>query len=115
MDMQRVDIDRSEPGFAIVELRGEHESYTAEKLRGRLRDLLDEDLGVVCDLSRATFVDSTIVSVLLEQRREAARRGQKFAIVLDDQTGPAVRRLFEIARLDVVLPVVESRSEAVTR
>ena len=112
METRAIDVDRSEPGFAIVVLRGEHETYTADKLRRTLNGLLDEGLDVVCDLSEATFVDSSVVGVLLEERHEAMASGRKFAVVLDDNTGPAVRRLFELTRLDSVLPIVKSRSSA---
>ena len=114
MAKRNVVIDRSEPGVAIVALTGEHETFTAEKLRRELRTLVDEERSVVVDLSAATFLDSAVVGVILEARGRAQERGLKFALVMDDNTGPAVQRLFELTGLGTVLPIVGSRAAALS-
>ena len=112
MSARNVVIDRSEPGVAIVGLSGEHETYTAEKLRRVLHGLLDDDRGIVVDLTEATFLDSAVVGVILETRTQAVGRGLKFAVVMDDNTGPAVHRLFDLTGLNTVLPIAKSRAAA---
>jgi anti-sigma B factor antagonist len=109
---RNVVIDRSEPGVAIVALTGEHETFTAEKLRHELHALIGEGRAVVVDLSAATFLDSAVVGVILESRGQAQDRGLKFALVMDDNTGPAVQRLFELTGLGSFLPIVSSRDAA---
>jgi anti-sigma B factor antagonist len=109
---RNVVIDRSEPGVAIVALTGEHETFTAEKLRRDLRALLDEERAVVVDLSATTFLDSAVVGVILEARSHAQECGVKFALVMDDNTGPAVQRLFELTGLGDYLPIARSRDAA---
>src|SRR5918911_4793605 len=99
MSRRNVNIDRSEPGVAIVALTGEHETYTAERLRHDLRALLEDGCGVVLDLTQATFLDSAVVAAILEARALAAEHGVKFALVMDEHTGPAVQRLFELTGL----------------
>jgi anti-anti-sigma factor len=105
-------VDTSEPGVVIVALAGEHELYGALKLRRRLDALIDEGLTLVVDLTHATFLDSSIVSVLLEARDRARRGGTKYAIVLDESTGDSVRRMFEITGLHRYLPVAPSLEAA---
>jgi len=108
-----IEIDRSEDGTVIVVLRGEHESFTAPKLEQELDAVIADGLSVVVDLSEATFLDSSVVSVLLRAREELQERGQKLFLVLDDTTGWAVRRLLEVTGLANVFAVAPSRDVAV--
>ena len=110
--MGTVVIDTSEPGVAIVTLEGEHELYTATKLQRRLHALVGEGVGIVVDLSRATFLDSSIVSVLLQTRDDARAAGTPFSIVIDDTTGESVRRMLDVTGLHSILPIVDSRAAA---
>jgi anti-anti-sigma factor len=112
MSARNLGIDRSEPGVAVVALLGEHETYTADKLRQVFETLLGEERDIVVDLTQATFLDSSVVGLILEARAAATERGLKFALVMDDHTGPAVHRLFELTGLRSVLPVAESRDAA---
>lgn len=113
--MGRIRVDTSEPDVAIVILEGEHELFNATKLQRRLESLIDEDIAVVIDLTSATFLDSSIVSVLLRARDRARRSGSRYAVVMDDSTGDSVRRMFEITGLSRFLPIVGSRAAALTR
>lgn len=112
--MGRLHFDTSEPGAAIVALEGEHELFSAAKLQRQLDALIGEGLTIVVDLSDATFVDSSVVSVLLTARNRARDLGTGFAIVMDDSTPEPVRRLFEITGLASLLPVVGSRDAAIS-
>lgn len=84
----------------LVRLTGEHEAYTADKLARHVRGLLDEGVGITIDLAEATFVDSTVVGVLLAAHRRAAGLGLPFALRLGPQTGWPVRRMLEVTGLD---------------
>jgi anti-anti-sigma factor len=112
MSARNVVIDRTERGVGIVALAGEHETFTAEKLRTDLHTLVEEGRGIVVDLTATTFLDSAVVGVILETRYEAERRDLKFAVVMDDNTGPAVQRLFDLTGLNAVLPIARSRAAA---
>jgi hypothetical protein len=50
--------------------------------------------------------------VLLETRKKAWDAGVRYAIVLSDEAAEPVRRMFQITRLDSILPVVHEREAA---
>jgi anti-sigma B factor antagonist len=108
----RIAVDRGD-GVAVVIVEGEHDVYTAPALNEQLDALLAEGVPFVIDLTPATFVDSSVLRVLLEARRRAEERGVGFAVALgQDETGP-VRRVLDITGLVPVLPVHSGRDAAV--
>lgn len=109
----QVDIDRRVPGVAIVTLVGEHETYTAPDIERELDSALADGLATIVDLTQTDFVDSSVVNVLLRSRDEAQRRGQRFALVVDDATGWSVRQLLEVTGLVSIFPIAETRDDAI--
>jgi anti-anti-sigma factor len=94
-----LNIRRMRGDQVVVELKGEHEAYTAAKLRRELDNLLDEGFGVVVDLRSALFIDSHTAGVLLTAHRRAEEKGTPFRTVLGDDTGWAVRSLLDVTGL----------------
>jgi anti-sigma B factor antagonist len=92
---------------AVVALSGEHEAYTAEKLTRHLSGLLDEGIAVTVDLRQATFIDSTVVGVLIAAHRRATKAGIGFVLLVGGETGWPVRRLLEVIGLGTELDIVE--------
>lgn len=112
MQENRIAVDRDD-GVAVVVVEGEHDVYTAPSLSEQLDALLDEGTPFVIDLTPATFVDSSVLRVLLETRRRADEGGIGFAVALgQDDSGP-VRRVLDITGLVPVLPVHAERDAAV--
>lgn len=97
--MGSIAVERSEPGVAVVSLVGEHDSFSAPKLELELALLQFDRRSIVVDLSETTFIDSAIVSVLIRARANAQELGRKFALVLDESTGPSVRTIFDLTGL----------------
>ena len=104
-------IERTDSGVAVLTISGEHDLSTAPILRRRLGGLLDDGTAVVVDLSPATFVDSSILGVILDGRRRAATAGIGFAIV-HANGADAVDRVLEVTGLRAELPVHANREEA---
>jgi anti-anti-sigma factor len=102
-----LNIRRTRGDRVVVELRGEHEAYTAAKLERELDNLLDEGFGIVVDLRNASFIDSRTAGVLLTAHRRAEAKGTEFRVVLGDETGWAVRQLLDVTGLSSVLEVAE--------
>jgi len=103
----------SDTGIAILDLEGEHDIYTAPKLRDRLSELLTTGPGVVIDLSGASFVDSSILGALLNARQRAVESKKGFAVCLSARSDPAVRRVFDMTGLSETLPVLPDLDAAV--
>src|SRR4051812_20172553 len=92
---------------ATVALNGEHEAYSADKLARNLTALIAEGVPVTVDLRHATFIDSTVVGVLIAAHRRAAESGLEFVLLLGSETGWPVRRLLEVTGLDAEVAVYE--------
>ena len=90
--------------MVVVSLTGEHDLTTAPLLRERMEEAIGRRSGVLVDLTRAQFIDSSIIGVVLEGRRMAEEEGIGFAAALEDGD-PAVRRVLEVTGLDTNLPV----------
>jgi anti-sigma B factor antagonist len=94
---------------AVVVASGELDAYAAPDLSAELQLIRDRQR-VVVDLSRVSFMDSTVLGLLVRATRELSEGEARVRIVLP--AGPA-RRIFEITALDSVLPIAETRGAAV--
>ena len=97
----------------MVTISGEHDLSTATSLRRQLDSLLDEGTTTVVDLSPATFIDSSILGVILDGRRRAAEANVGFAVLHSDGS-EAVDRVLEVTGLRAELPVHARREEALS-
>ena len=95
----------------MLTISGEHDLSTAPSLRRRLEVLLDEGTATVVDLSPATFIDSSILGVILDARRRATEAEIGFAVV-HANGADAVDRVLEVTGLRAELPVYARREEA---
>jgi anti-anti-sigma factor len=108
-----IDVDRRVPGVAIVALVGEHEAYSAPAVEHELQGALAAGSAVIVDLTRTEFLDSSVISVLLRAREDAQGNGTRFALVIDDTTGWAVRQLLEMTGLTEVFPIARTTDDAI--
>jgi anti-sigma B factor antagonist len=112
VEAHAINVERDGSGPAVVALSGEHDIYTAPSLRERIYDAIGDGPGVVVDLSETTFIDSSVLGVLLGARRRAHEAGHGFAVCCGEQLEPGVRRILEVTGLMPVLPVLEDREAA---
>ena len=108
----QIDVNRTEGAAVVVAIRGEHDLYTAPALREQLSALVADGQPVVVDLSGCTFIDSSILGVLLGALRRTREAGSAFVVVLGEGE-PAVRRIFEVTGLFGVFTVRDTLEEAV--
>jgi len=104
-------LERTNAGLSVVTISGEHDLSTAPNLRRRLDELLEERSPVVVDLSPATFIDSSILGVILDGRKRAEEAQLGFAVV-HTNGGDAVSRVLEVTGLRAELPVHARWEEA---
>jgi anti-sigma B factor antagonist len=102
-------------GVAVVMLEGEHDVYTAPSVTGRIDSFLSEGVPVVVDLSRASFIDSSILRALIVARNGSQEKSLGFAVCLDQSEDSAVQRVFEVARAQELFPILSSQAEAIEK
>ena len=96
----------------VIELGGEVDLYTAPEFKERLLQLIEGGKSrVVVDLSKATFIDSTTLGVLVGGVKRLRPTGGSLALVCSD---PNIIKIFEITGLDRVFPIHSSRDEALS-
>jgi anti-sigma B factor antagonist len=94
----------------VIELGGEVDLYTAPEFKERLVQVIEDGKKqVVVDLSKATFIDSTTLGVLVGGVKRLRPSGGSLALVCTDQN---ISKIFEITGLDRVFPIHGSREEA---
>jgi anti-sigma B factor antagonist len=87
---------------------GELDLATAPRLEQALEPV-DAAQRLVLDLAGCTFVDSSAIRVLAARAQAASQAGGGVAVVV---TESGVRRALEIAAIDTVLDLHESRDAA---
>ncbi|HEX2416142.1 MAG TPA: STAS domain-containing protein, partial [Thermoleophilaceae bacterium] len=89
---------------------GEVDLYTAPEFKERMVELIESGKKqIVVDLSKATFIDSTTLGVLVGGVKRLRPAGGSLALVCTDDN---ITKIFEITGLDRVFPIHSSREEA---
>jgi anti-sigma B factor antagonist len=109
----RIGVERLDRGVAVLIIEGEHDLEAAPDLRKELSALIAEDSALVVDLSSATFIDSSVVTLLVDAHHEAEQKGNGFAAALPSNTAEGVRRVIEVTGLAEALPIEATVAEAV--
>ncbi|HET6173729.1 MAG TPA: STAS domain-containing protein [Gaiellales bacterium] len=97
---------------AIVTLRGEHDLHSRPEVAEALAGI-SACGNVVVDLSACSFLDSAIISALLQTATRLHERGGLLRIVMTGDSHAGVRRLFELMSLERIMPIHSSRAVAV--
>jgi anti-sigma B factor antagonist len=102
-----------DPQTHLIAVQGEVHVSTAPEFSERLNEAIaNGNTGVVIDMDKVDFIDSTGLSVLLNALRRVTRQRGALALVVSN---PTVLRLFEITRLDTTFEIANTRDEAVER
>jgi anti-anti-sigma factor len=106
-------VERTQPGVEVVVVTGEHDLSTAPELERQLRGALESGAAVCVDLMETTFIDSSVLRVLITAREQADERGVGFRVALGDTTGHGVRRLLELTDTERRLATAPTRAAAI--
>ena len=108
--MRSFNVETTEQGGAVhVKLSGDLDLSTSKRAEEAIEEA--ERAGkptVVVDLRGLTFMNSTGLRVIVSADKRARRSNKRLAIV---QGPAAVRRVFEITRLDERLDIVDTPEE----
>lgn len=106
------EIERVEDGgVLIVGVTGEVDVSNVEALAEAAYSLPNAALGLVLDLSGATYIDSATIGLLFKLHASLRRRGQALRVVC--QQGSSTRRVLELTGFDQSTPNEEDRESAV--
>ena len=95
----------------VVAAAGEADMYTAPALEQALEGVVGlGGTSAVLDLAEVSFIDSTVLSVLLRFRERFQELGGGFVIVTDDRR---VLRTFEITGLDRIFTIERRLAEGI--
>jgi len=95
---------------SVIALSGEVDLYTAPEFKERMVELIESGKKqIVVDLSKATFIDSTTLGVLVGGVKRLRPDGGRLSLVCNDRN---ITKIFEITGLDKVFPIYGSRDEA---
>ena len=101
-----VEVEAAEVSETTVELDGHEETVEQARVETRPRG---DGYEVIVDLSKATFIDSTTLGVLVGGVKRLRPAGGTLALVCSDQN---IVKIFEITGLDRVFPIHATRDEA---
>jgi anti-sigma B factor antagonist len=103
-------VERTEEGHGVLEVRGEIDMHSSPRVREAQIKLLKEGARrVVIDLSGVAYMDSSGIATLIEGLQWSRREGRDFRLA---GLSPAVRDVFELARLADVFEIFSTRDEA---
>lgn len=97
--------------IVAVCLEGDFDLANAPALGDQIDRALDTGNDLILDLSEATFIDSSVINVLVQASKAATGREQ--TMVLQVGTAAIVERVLELVRIERVLPRAHDRQEAV--
>jgi anti-anti-sigma factor len=100
----------------VVSIAGEVDIVQAHALRDRLLGAVrNEDLGLVIDLSGATYIDSVGVSLLFELAERLGERQLKLGVVLpSDGLVERVLTIVDLRSVAEVRPTVDDALSAIS-
>lgn len=98
----------------LVRPGGELDLSVADLLRNNLDETLDREpaRNIVFNLSKVTFVDSSVLGVLLGRYKRVTKNGGKVIIVSPQ---PQVRKILELSGLFSIMGESDSEAEALQK
>jgi anti-anti-sigma factor len=105
-----IEVRSPQPYAAVVVLGGEHDLSSADEVQQTLDQSLAACDHLIVDLSTAEFIDSTIVALLLQTKKNATELDRKFNVVLG--SAPVVERILEVTGVVPLLNVVPTVERA---
>ena len=94
----------------IFELTGELDFHTSPDLRDKLHEALDKKIPkVIVNLKKISYIDSSGLATFVEAFQKIKRYNGKLVL---SELVPAVRSVFEIAKLDSVFLLAGTEDEA---
>jgi len=98
-------------GVRVVSVTGELDISNVGALEDATFDLSNDALGIVVDLSAATYIDSATLGLLFKLHGSLKRRGQVLRVVCPP--GSSARRVLELTGFVRETPLAHDRDAAI--
>jgi stage II sporulation protein AA (anti-sigma F factor antagonist) len=106
------EIERSDTeGVRVVTVAGEVDLANVGAVECAVGELSNGALGVVVDLSEATYIDSSTVGLLFRLRSRLSRRGQELRVICSPDSN--AWRVLQLTGFDREVPPLEDRDAAI--
>ena len=107
MSVHHLDVEQS---GCVVTVSGDADLYAAANVERELVQLVEEGKhSIIVDLTDATFIDSTMLRVLLNVSKRLRPGGGELLVVCSEHN---IRKIFEITLLDRVFTIFDTREAA---
>ena len=105
-----LNIERND-GILIAMAEGRVDGANAQEFQGALTDAIEpSDRAVILDLGEITYISSAGLRVILLTARALRRQDAELAVC---SLSASIREVFEISGFDKIIPVRDSRTEAI--
>jgi anti-sigma B factor antagonist len=105
--------EKSDAGF-LLKLKGDVDMNSSSDVRGALGDVFKKSTkgtrALFIDLSQVRYMDSSGIATLVEAMQTCMKQGARLRLV---DLSPAVRDVFELARLASVFEIFPTITDAV--
>jgi anti-sigma B factor antagonist len=98
----------------VIVLRGEHDLSTAPDVRAHVEEAVGAGGDVIVDLSETSFIDSSILGVLVAGYRSVTTAGGTRGFAVVAVPGSSVTRLFDLVSVSDVIPIHATMADAVS-
>lgn len=99
-------------GAAVVTLGGDHDVASLDAVEDAFR-VAGAGRNLLVDLSDCTFIDSTIIKLLLRTQRVLDTTGDRFELVIDPAPSGHVARVAALMGISEVITTHESRRDGI--
>jgi anti-anti-sigma factor len=89
-----IEVHRPKPHAAVVTLGGEHDLDSAPSLERAAGEALLTSSHLIVDISPVQFIDSSIINLLVQLKKDADAKNCRFNLVMG--TAPEVEHVLEI-------------------
>jgi anti-anti-sigma factor len=106
-----IDVASDDGDVVVARIIGEIDLASADSIGGELATAVpNRALGLVLDLSRTSYLDSSGVSLVFELAERLRRRQQQLRLVVPESA--PLRRVLKIVNASRVVPITETVDEA---
>ena len=93
----RIQVEKPDKGFSKIEVEGELDFFSSPELRKVISSILNDcKEGILVDLSKVNYIDSSGIATLIEAVHKSNERGISLHLTT---IGPSVEQAFDILSL----------------